>query len=547
VPNLERAYKMYEGMIKKNFVQPGHVAGNTYCSLSQGYFDMIGRVQRSVQYRDKIVPSTRFQKFVGDFIPNYVYCNANKEAELKSVAKYDRGQPELDLVNWALANNWCERHFVNMRGSSEVDYDTVVESLDKTTSPGYPWSLNYASKKEVLNDERFRPFLEKIYDRMSYSIDFPDYTFFWTSSVKAEMRPVEKAKENKLRTFCASPLELTMISNMLCLDANQKFYELGARNKVWSCVGMSKYNCGWDMLSRRLSKHPNGYALDVSSYDSSVFRKSLLEICEFRCECGNYDLAQQTVLRNVYQHYLNSVMVLTNGDVVMKTTGNPSGSGNTVVDNTLHLYKLLAYCWCVLCPPEMRSYESFHANVEAALYGDDNTFTCSDLVNPWFNAKTVAAVAATIGVKVTAEDDIWEARPLSGLKFLAQGFRFVDQTWWVPVPETNKVLSSMIGNAACHDPRWDLLRASALLMDAWWNEEARSVLQSYIHYLYKDFSHYMCDGEVYKGITYNQITSAIKNERQIRSLYFSTESAVPAANGDLADPFNFVHNFALVH
>jgi hypothetical protein len=516
------------------------VSLSTKRGLANGYFDMVGRVQRAVIYKDRGEVSKRFKSFLGDFEPQYVYCSANKEAEMRSVAKYDRCQPVLDQARWKRADLWAARHFAGMRGAGQMNYDQVVEYMDKSTSPGYPWSLVYASKIAVLSEPEFRVWLENLRVAMSEECETPDYVPFWTDSVKAEMREKQKALLNKLRTFCASPIELTMISNMLNLDMNQRFYDMGSKCQTWSAVGMSKYNCGWDRLARRLSRHPNGFALDVSSFDASVFRQSLYEIAEFRIECGNYKDQDATLMRNVYHHYVNSTMVLTNGDVVRKETGGPSGSGNTVVDNTLHLFKVLAYCWQVLAPIGM-GYDSFMENVEAALYGDDNTFTCSDAVVSWFNAKTIAEVAKTIGVEITAEDDIWTPRPLGELKFLAQGFKFIEDTWWVPVPNTNKVLSSMLGAGKCHDVRWDLLRASALLMDSWWNEEVRLILTNYIHHLFSAHQSELVEGEVYKGVNYSEIKGVLKNEKTIRALYLCPESTtVPAVNGDLADPFNFV-------
>nr|UQB75987.1 RNA-dependent RNA polymerase [Flumine Astrovirus 5] len=528
-------------MLKRPFVENRQIpAIETVNGLANGYFDMIGRVQRSVHYKDKVTESERFRRYLGHFEPDYLYCNANKMAELKSVAKYDRPQPILNQVNWAQASNWADKHFACMGGSEELDFDTVVAEIDKTTSPGYPWSLCYATKGELIEEKKFRPWFDNFYKDLGKIENYPKYTSFWTSSVKAEMRPRKKAEENALRTFCASATELTVASNKLCLDANHRFYKAGSQGRVWSCVGMSKFNGGWDRLARRLLKHPNGFALDVSSFDASVFRQSLLDICEFRIDCGNYNEEQARTLRTIYHHYTSSTIVLTNGDVVRKDTGGPSGSGNTVVDNTIHLFKILAYCWLTLAPEGMRSYRAFMDNVEAALYGDDNTFTCSDVVVSWFNATSIAAVCAGIGVKITAENDVWTSQSLDKLVFLAQGFKFVEKTWWVPVPETNKVLSAMLGASECHDPRWDLLRAHSLLMDSWWNVELRTILKGYIHHIHKHCSNMLVNGVVHKGTTYEEISTVAKNERQIRALYLCTENTVSAEMGTLTDPFKFV-------
>ena len=45
---------------------------------------------------------------------------------------------------------------------------------------------------------------------------------------------------------------------------------------------------------------------------------------------------------------VNSVIITADGNIVQKSTGNPSGSVNTISDNTLALYWLLAYAWYLL-------------------------------------------------------------------------------------------------------------------------------------------------------------------------------------------------------
>lgn len=529
---LERNYFSLLGS-NKTFVKggPETVSHETKTSLNLGSFNFLGKVKRRVDYKERAMKS----EIVGNFMEKnntkidhtYAYCNANKAAELPSVAKYDRAQPTVNEAVWTLSGQWMQRHFECMQGSGKLSQGMVLSDMDMNTSPGYPWSLAASNKRQLIEKiPKFTSYIEEMNQRIAKVNYEPDYDFFWTSSVKAEMRPHDKAILNKLRTFCASPMDLTMLSNMLNLDMNNRFYQAGANNSVWSAVGMSKYNLGWSVLGKRLERHPNGFALDISAYDASLFERSMWEICEFRITCGNYSGEDATRMRNLYKSIIHSVMVLTNGDVVQKSTGNPSGSGNTVVDNTLHLFRLLAYVWILLCPDDMRTYESFMANVEAALYGDDNTFTCSDEVVDWFNAINIKNVLATLDVKVTAENDVWTPQSLDKLVFLGQSFKkYYDH--WMPVPDYNKTLCSLLYAGECQDPRWVLLRATALRQESFWNDELRVFFKDFIHSIKCDFRRVLDidhNGEVYKGITYREILATEKSDETIRALYLSPES-----------------------
>jgi hypothetical protein len=239
--------------------------------------------------------------------------------------------------------------------------------MPMTTSAGYPFSLISTNKTDLVKKcPNWFSYLEEMQEALRDPDEMP--SFIWTSSVKAEMRPIEKARANKLRTFTASPADHSTLLNMLCLDMNNKFYGIGKDQSGWSCVGMSKYARNWHRLAIRLLRHKTGWALDGNSFDSSVFRASLEDIAKFRSECLNADQMTDLAMKRLYVSVIESLMVLTNGDVVQKLTGNPSGCVNTVVDNTLHLFRMLAYAWKCLAPPELSAYTSFMEHVETTLW-----------------------------------------------------------------------------------------------------------------------------------------------------------------------------------
>jgi len=502
---------------------PAHIAIDTTRILGT-CFDYIGKLHRQIHYRDRGVDQNalRFFKEKGIPIPDtHRYANANIEAELPSVSKYGKPPPTFNEEHLNFAVQAMRRYFRPIMGASNVlSVEEVVGELDKSTSGGYPVSLHYMDKREFLETDFSLPYLKNFINDQENE---RRYIPIWTSSVKAEMRPKEKVLANKLRTFCAAPIEMTVALNTLCLDMNNKFYEAGSKGHCWSAVGMTKFYRGWDKLARRLLKHKNGFALDVSEYDSSVCERLLMEVCDFRMSClKNTDSKSKLLLQRLYTHIVHSVMVLSNGDLVQKHGGNPSGSSNTVVDNTLVLMIMFVYCTSIMYEKRFGSkmtHDYLMEHFELALYGDDNTGTVSDEAAKWWNVRDFIAVAATIGFRITSEDDVYEFRPLTELKFLSSGFAHIDTyDVWVPVASASKNLCSLVFGCKDRSPLWAAYRANALYVEAFFTP-ARAIIDQYRDWLLANNRElFNSDSEV-RGVTPKSVMSSWFSEREAFSLY----------------------------
>jgi hypothetical protein len=338
------------------------------------------------------------------------------------------------------------------------------------------------------------------------------------------MRAKEKIDQNKLRTFTASPFRFSVLLNVLCLAMNVGFYAAGQLGKVWSCVGISKYSRGWNKIGQRLHKHPNVFDLDVSSFDASLFQFLFTIILKFRITCLVEGKKWARLMKRVYQTIVFAYIVLISGTVIRKRTGNPSGSSNTVVDNTLILFLLLCYCWVVLVPEELNSYAAFMSNVEALLYGDDNTFSVSDEAVQYYNPVTISGVMKSLGLSLTAGDDKWTAKSIFEVQFLSNSFVKHGEMYF-PKPDYDKLLCSLLYGSRVNDVRWHLLRAHALLMDGFWNKEFRELIRQYIVYLYTEYKNKLIPGVVKGDITWEHVKGLQKSDLEIFSLYMSYESA----------------------
>jgi len=498
-----------------------------------------------------------FGKTPRKIFDEYQLAKPNHTAGYLSLLKYNKPQPELDLEAWAETLTWAEKHFVHMGNSDVRDFDVcdekeetdemwdeVSSDVEKRASPGYPWTHWFKSKKELYDyqeGEFFKTFCLKYWQDLSQPCCRP---VFWTNNVKEELRPLEKAFANLLRTFVGSPAELVTAMQQMFADMNDKQHS--SVHKHWSFVGGTKFRRGWNKLYKRLNRHPNAFELDESQYDSSLFRESMFGMAEFRWRKLKPQFRtgeNRNRLDNIYKEIVESLIVTQDGDVVMKETGGPSGSFNTIDDNTVILFRLLAYAWIVLCKenghPEMATYECFITHVEAAMNGDDNTWTCSDEVVGWFNATSVSRVWSGIGVTTKSPD--FKPRKLEDCWFLSSGFRKIGDCW-VPYPEHQKVMASLAyHNSSPFNPRWSLLRACALRIESFWNDESRFLIDEYISFLLNNHWNELHAPRDLKDpkdmFSFDDVFSVYKTDTQIKQLYLMEESNCKVAEsvGALGD------------
>lgn len=449
-------------------------------------FEYKAKVKRTVRYGTKREDPTynNFIQLTGAARPTaYAYANANNGAELPSVAKYGKAPQVFDEEALAFATMALQRYFLPIMGGARVkSRDEVLAEVDMNTSPGYPLNLKFTTKKDFLSHPGALQYLDEFSEQMAKPASARTWRPIWTSSVKGEIRSAKKVAANQLRTFCAGPIEMTVEMNKYCLEMNDLFYNAGAEGSCWSKVGMTKFSGRWDQLANTLKRHEKMFALDMKEYDASMGRRLQLIVCEFRQMCL-HSVRDKLHLGRLYEEVIESLMVLTNGDVVQKSAGNPSGSSNTVVDNTLVLFLLFAYgAFLVARGAGIHlTYDYMLANFELALYGDDNTGSVSEDAAQWFDLRKFAMHMLDVNYVVTSEDDVWSWRTITDVKFLSQGFKLVNGRY-VPVPDVEKLRASLLYGSGYADPRWSLYRANALYVEGFFTS-FRAEIDMYRHWL----------------------------------------------------------------
>jgi hypothetical protein len=500
--------------------------------LDEKYFPVVAGVHRYPRYKNKRSIDTFVKTYLDENkIPEHPEWSLpvpNQEAAYKSMSKYAKDvlpmtTNQVEAMN--MAWEWTSQHFSPYMSDSIIrDVETVVAGLDKSTSSGFPFNVLYPKKSDLFEkDPTIIDFLKEDWNNL---LD-PNYAFCFTNSLKEEVRPMEKTRLNKIRTFTAGAVDGTVHGSRLFSDMNEKMNAGYLRSS--SGVGMSPLNGNWDKLYRKLKIFNNGYALDESEYDSSL-RAYMMWGCA-RLRWQQLQVQYQTPdnlkrLQNYYKNLVNSLVISPEGVIVMKLGGNPSGSVNTINDNTLILYALLAYAWIMLYDPFLLPvYSEFEMNTSKILVGDDNTWTVSDWAHSFFNGKAVIDVWRDIGV-VTTTDSLLP-RPAEELDFLSAKTLFYKGVA-VPIYDRTKLMTSLLySETKQQSPAYTLLRAAALLQVGWTDVQFRRFCRNFIEWLLDHFDDICLLDE-----DWIQAKSAILTDAHLEHLFTGNLYPILSGNGE---------------
>jgi hypothetical protein len=466
--------------------------------LTEDYFPLVGSIRRNPRYINKRIVDPQIKCFVDEDLvevpTNWGLPTPNAEASYKSLAKYAKdimplSEKQVSAMNEAWS--WTERHFgVYMADSVVLDYESAKTHLDLSTSSGAPFNIFYPTKKELFEkDENIDEWLQSDWYQMS---EDPKWTCLFTNSLKEEMRLDEKMKENSIRTFLSGGVDAVMHGTRLFVDMNEKMY--ASHLKSASAVGMSPYYGNWNKLYEKLNVFRKGYALDESQYDSSLRNFLMWGCAKLRFQMlrpEDRNLANMRRIQVYYRNLVNTLVICPDGVIVMKKGGNPSGSVNTITDNTLILYTLLAYAWILLAPPDFKTYSTFEAHTSKVLVGDDNTWTVSDDAHVFYNAISVIDCWKEIGVTTTT--DSFEPRRAADLDFLSAKTIFMNGVA-VPLYERAKLMNSLLYAPKAHlTPETTLERTAAMLSVGWTDLPFRKFCREVIAWLIDKYDEVLKD------------------------------------------------------
>jgi len=508
--------------------------------ISDDHFSLVASIGRFPRYKNKRGFDPQVKLFMDQ--ENIKYEKSwdlpipNGEAAYKSLAKYGKSEVLMcddDVAALNKAWKWTSRQFYPYMCESRVlTREEAVSKLDMSTSSGSPFNQLYPTKRELFElDPDIEEWLDKDWELLGHD-DL--WTTIFSSSLKEELRPVEKIKENSQRTFAAGATDATVHGTRLFADMNEKMYD--SHLKTASAIGMSPLKGNWHKLYCKLSVFDKGYALDETQYDSSLRTFLMWGCAKFRWSClRQEDQTKENFhrLRVYYRNLINTMMLTPDGILMLKKLGNPSGSVNTVSDNTLILYTMMAFAWIKLSPPEMNDYVSFEDHTAKALLGDDNTWTVSDSGHEFYNGPAVIESWKLLGI-ITTTDSLEPRRP-EELDFLSAHTVFMDGMA-VPLYDRNKLMQSILYAPTSHlTPETTLQRVTNLLQIGWTDLPFRKFCRQLIAWLLLKYDDVLCNDARWivakAGIQNDQTLYALFTGRKVvlrpQSLFGEQEGTTP--------------------
>lgn len=370
-------------------------------------------------------------------VPEYLWYHSsmNKEAFKKAIAKYncDMKEPLYDDI-WKIAELWMHKCFTPVcQNSRVVGIAQVFRECSFDTSPGPLARLFCKTKADYFNSPDGRYIYNSYWD----SCKTPGANLtLWGAHLKDELKPVDKVDDDKTRLFQCAPTEHFLASQQMCLDFNQKLIRAGRFHETPIAVGMNMYYGSYDVMGRALNQRSHQFFADIGGFDSRFRKLWFAMIIMFRWRMYHPDdqtFENLCILCNIYRDVIKTPLVMPDGTVYF-IPHQPSGQGNTAIDNSLGLFLLIVYAWLDAGGPN--DYTVFQNSVDLWLFGDDSAIAVDDEVFKYLNPDNMVKSFKKIQMEIEFSDH-WE--------FLGHYIAFEPSlNCYVPRYPFHKVLASLM-------------------------------------------------------------------------------------------------------
>lgn len=461
------------------------------------YLDHVGFVHDCVAYfakdcaDDRIDPDVyRAMSKVGLLdkfnMESYGRIRETHFGALKGIQKYDvlHEDPDLDFEILSQAKTLLFKEFSPYENSCPLTTDDEV-IMPHDTHCGFEYRRQgYRTKGDVLRSPLKR---QELIDSFS-NLTFPT---IWKGAAKGgELLKRSKLANNDARLFLIPGLKLHYLTCRLFQKQHELMTKLGLDPQFWFKIGYTFQYGGFTHLMRCLSQNPHFVEGDAEKYDRSLLEFVVLffiiplRLYLYRAGPELSKQQYEVVLRFVYHDVMHTVVVLPNGQIIVKHGGMPSGYYLTGDDNSLSHYavKLSMYAY-------YRAVDSMYLD-KWYMYADDHIASLYDPRMQDYEKR--AFIYRKFNISLSKEKDK-VSDDLSGHSFLGFTARWHEgANCYVPVFNFEKAMCSALKSGSkqspvlryirvsayrvlCYfHPNYELIRELALqLLDRSWEEQYR--------------------------------------------------------------------------
>jgi len=446
----------------------------------------------------------------------------NVSAAYDAVERFQQPVPHnYNRLAFQLAWDWVSSIIHSTwKNSSILTTQEVIEKPNiqwKDKASGTPWSMAGIPDKETFNnDEECISWFEQ-----QWTEKFWKCPCLSQVTVKKEILPGKKLKQNRLRNVMAVDASHNLGMQRCCYDCHHKMQKHPIDNLT--ALGWTPYRMGMQHLAQHLGKHPNGWEIDGGAWESHMFEACLEEIAKLKFQA--LKLEERTHdnwmrIRNLYRMISTIPIVMPDGNVYLKgasgSGGNLTGQVGTAHDNTLLMLFALSYSFILLAGPD---YHQFRKETSIITFGDDGTFTVSDAIVGKFNGPAIAKLVWD-DLGFVFESPNWEAQPFYKLGFLSMHFNFDQKRWvWTHVVNRDKLYSNLLQGGNVRDAADQLHRLCGMRNVAFGDEQMRNELQQII-----DEWIHIFDDQLKGDAVWEQAKKSYVPDRLLDRVYFGFES-----------------------
>jgi hypothetical protein len=262
----------------------------------------------------------------------------------------------------------------------------------------------------------------------------------WVTGTKDELRPIEKVKQCKTRTFEMPGLEHTLLMRKY-FGHFIAAYKAGAGVYLHHGIGKDKPTVWAEYFDHLTAVSERGFDIDYKNYDGSVTVDAyrwFLDVVDFYYSgCPEEDrVARHALIKIMQEAYL-----IVGTDLCCTYQGNKSGSAITDIFNSITNTYVIYAAYGLACHVNNMPFDmsAFDNHIRFITYGDDVIVTRAEGYM-FFDRNSVADMAKMLGMTVTpanktgvltADDDF------SDLTFLCSSFVCEDDVVLCPMKKQN--------------------------------------------------------------------------------------------------------------
>jgi len=371
----------------------------------------------------------------------------------------------------------CKVFFRYIR--SEPSHEPEEHTYDLTTSPGLPLNKSGCrTKKDVLTRKKV------LLIKFTFNLKYPVIDAY---NDKIELLDWMDLMRGKMRGVFGSSFHGIIREKFLYGNQNTKILE-DCENS-WIKYGLVKQYGGFSKAIRKLEKFEFVWESDVSGYDRKICLKFVYQI---RNENVIDSHLYTPLIEAVTDSNVSPMVLLPNGYVVKRSTGNDSGKNNTTTDNSIAHFIIMIYLFVKRLRQlnEVPKLTYIFSNVELLIYSDDKIGGMNLSAFGWEDPKDFLdferEVYAEFGLECKASSQVHTLKKVGervpDVHSFLGSFTHYDSNLevYVPYPRFGKICSSLTQKYDNPDILIRFCRTVNLTVSCYPNDE---IFERALHYL----------------------------------------------------------------